>query len=887
MGQDEEPAATPRRRIALAFGNVVHADAGKKFSQRQGWSEQFAVHRRRGVQMRTYCFNVASTQVPTAVVARLNGLARPGEDQEAEDEGQITTRMLDMRRVPDPTTAPREVSTEGARPLARSLVWPVLIATRTEPLVVHPGQEFYDVEKKSTAIVPQDGWKRKKLERTRATRLEAVVTSKNGLIAAASRGYVGKSLKPFCAGTVRPRILEADKATMLGPADPNEAIDRRASRSREDELDGRLSPAQERHSPVPVLLTVPKSPGNDSWFSNSPGGNSPLARTPDSSPRSSRHEEKRARGGQKRRTSNRAKKESDLPPPPKPASEEVSSKLERLKVTGRKKLRMKNIRDRRKEQIASLHGESRHAVNEKSSVEAAAKAFERHFAPRGYRHCPISLLEAVADFGIKATTRQQRIELLKLSREMFEEEDATELDLEDFTSFIEEARNKLRFTTLTQSYQLCRQKDEWKKGTVSSPDLYQLFVEMEIAPETQDEEDVVEVLIEELNAEVQQHGREPEKGCVNYDGADFLFQHLRELKCSTVRAKERRIVEEHGLENVEDLRSQLLVFHDTFYEHLQLHETAELEFEPALVDLLSEFGLLIHGPDMQKLDGQEFIYDILQEKYKSFNVDFEKFLRVVQALRRDLRDRLLPEVKSLFEEHDRDKSGKIDSSELWSILEVLDMQPQEATQQQDIVDVLLDVDSYATGKLSLQQLACLLQRVSEKIVRGQRAREMQHGLRLGWSKLQVLQFRRAFEELDEELTSEVPLSFVQKAVVMMEWKITQARLERMLIDADDDGSGTINFLEFLTLMTRIDVEIRKDDDSPRETKVKKRTQALPTANMTEGKNSRSSTTQNDTSPRSGSKEPHPVPNERDPIGRGRATLTKELAENVISKWLPK
>merc|ERR1719217_756747 len=78
------------------------------------------------------------------------------------------------------------------------------------------------------------------------------------------------------------------------------------------------------------------------------------------------------------------------------------------------------------------------------------------------------------------------------------------------------------------------------------------------------------------------------------------------------------------------------------------------------------------------------------------------------------------------------------------------------------------------------------------------------------------------------MEGELPIGYVAKAVEKLEWKISTPRLERMLQDADLDGSGSIDFGEFLFLMRQIDMEIRKDDEDPVLAKrmKRKRTQLL-------------------------------------------------------------
>merc|ERR1712232_122412 len=161
---------------------------------------------------------------------------------------------------------------------------------------------------------------------------------------------------------------------------------------------------------------------------------------------------------------------------------------------------------------------------------------------------------------------------------------------------------------------------------------------------------------------------------------------------------------------------------------------------------------------------------------------------------------MLNDIKALFEEHDKDKSGLLDRQEMWSILEMFSLQPSDLLEQQAIVDILMDIDKNATGLLDIEQLSRVMQRIAEKLLYTQRKAQMSHGVALGWPPLQVVGLRHAFEELDEEHRGELPLEEIAKAVAMMEWKMSAPRLERMLQDADNNANGQIDFEEFLSLM---------------------------------------------------------------------------------------
>jgi len=110
------------------------------------------------------------------------------------------------------------------------------------------------------------------------------------------------------------------------------------------------------------------------------------------------------------------------------------------------------------------------------------------------------------------------------------------------------------------------------------------------------------------------------------------------------------------------------------------------------------------------------------------------------------------------------------------------------------------------------QLAAVMQRTAEKMLQAKMKAQMEHGKALGWPAQDVVRLRNVFEELDANHKREVPLSDIAKGVTKMDWSIAASHLKRCLLQmVYSNDNGTVSFEDFLTLMFRVDGEIRKTD----------------------------------------------------------------------------
>ncbi|XP_034840578.1 troponin C, isoallergen Bla g 6.0101-like isoform X2 [Maniola hyperantus] len=139
-------------------------------------------------------------------------------------------------------------------------------------------------------------------------------------------------------------------------------------------------------------------------------------------------------------------------------------------------------------------------------------------------------------------------------------------------------------------------------------------------------------------------------------------------------------------------------------------------------------------------------------------------------------------LKKAFDTFDHDKKGVIETDMIGTILEMLGQELDDGT----LSDIIKEYDEHGTGTLEFTQFCSLAARfLTEEIDAEAMLAELREAFRLydregnGYITTDVL--KEIFKELDNTLSAE--------------------ELEAMITEIDADGSGTVDFDEFLEVMT--------------------------------------------------------------------------------------
>jgi len=138
-------------------------------------------------------------------------------------------------------------------------------------------------------------------------------------------------------------------------------------------------------------------------------------------------------------------------------------------------------------------------------------------------------------------------------------------------------------------------------------------------------------------------------------------------------------------------------------------------------------------------------------------------------------------LKKAFDMFDREKKGFIHSSMVGTILRTLGQSFEES----DLQELLTEIDSDGSGEIEFDEFLALTARFLVE----EDAEAMQEEL------------REAFRMYDKEGNGFISTTTLREILHALDDKLTQDELDEMIAEIDTDGSGTVDFDEFMEMMT--------------------------------------------------------------------------------------
>ncbi|XP_034939219.1 troponin C, isoallergen Bla g 6.0201-like [Chelonus insularis] len=141
------------------------------------------------------------------------------------------------------------------------------------------------------------------------------------------------------------------------------------------------------------------------------------------------------------------------------------------------------------------------------------------------------------------------------------------------------------------------------------------------------------------------------------------------------------------------------------------------------------------------------------------------------------------QLKTAFDAFDKEKKGAISTNDVPTIF---DMMGLEVENQSDITNAISEVDLFSSGELKFDDFCSVAARFMEEDVDIEALKsELKEAFRLydreGNGYITTDCFREILSEIDENLTDD--------------------ELDMMIDEIDADGSGTLDFEEFVEAMT--------------------------------------------------------------------------------------
>lgn len=170
-------------------------------------------------------------------------------------------------------------------------------------------------------------------------------------------------------------------------------------------------------------------------------------------------------------------------------------------------------------------------------------------------------------------------------------------------------------------------------------------------------------------------------------------------------------------------------------------------------------------------------------------LDFRDFLKMIQVFSITESE----QMKAIFAKHDLDNSGTIGGNEIFDLLHDVGYQPTE----QEVDELFREFDEDNSGSIDYPEFMLFYESFRN---------QERHSLRkrAGFTPEEVTEFRESFDHYDKDKGGTLSKAELWKVLDDMDWapktKEAQKRLEKIMDEADADGSETYDFQEFLWLM---------------------------------------------------------------------------------------
>ncbi|XP_028130417.1 troponin C-like [Diabrotica virgifera virgifera] len=138
-------------------------------------------------------------------------------------------------------------------------------------------------------------------------------------------------------------------------------------------------------------------------------------------------------------------------------------------------------------------------------------------------------------------------------------------------------------------------------------------------------------------------------------------------------------------------------------------------------------------------------------------------------------------LKNAFDTFDVEKKGSIGTVMIGTILSMLGVQ----TTEQTLKEIIDEVDEDGSGELEFEEFIILASRFMVE----EDAEAMQQEL------------KEAFRLYDKEGNGYITTTTLKEILKELDDKITNEELDMMIEEIDADGSGTVDFDEFMEVMT--------------------------------------------------------------------------------------
>jgi Ca2+-binding EF-hand superfamily protein len=147
----------------------------------------------------------------------------------------------------------------------------------------------------------------------------------------------------------------------------------------------------------------------------------------------------------------------------------------------------------------------------------------------------------------------------------------------------------------------------------------------------------------------------------------------------------------------------------------------------------------------------------------------------------DLTKEQVAMLRKAFDMFDREKRGCIHTNMVATILRTLG----QSFEEKELQDLIVEIDADGSGELEFDEFLNL----TAKFLVEEDTEAMQEEL------------REAFRMYDKEGNGYIKTTELREILRALDDKLTEDELDEMITEIDTDGSGTVDFDEFMEMMT--------------------------------------------------------------------------------------
>ncbi|XP_011261323.1 troponin C-like [Camponotus floridanus] len=139
-------------------------------------------------------------------------------------------------------------------------------------------------------------------------------------------------------------------------------------------------------------------------------------------------------------------------------------------------------------------------------------------------------------------------------------------------------------------------------------------------------------------------------------------------------------------------------------------------------------------------------------------------------------------LKMAFEAFDHDKKGSIGTDKVSTILEMLGHQ----INSEELNEIIYEVDTWGTGELKFEEFCQVASHFLEEDTNAEAVQE---------------ELREAFRLYDKEGNGYITTDVFRDILHELDDGLSPEELDMIIDEVDADGSGTVDFDEFMEVMT--------------------------------------------------------------------------------------